>query len=492
MADVIVEGGARTRTALGRHRIEEYVERPVGRTFALAAIVMLSAAALVALAEPFAAGRSLDWSTWALALSVAAVAIGVAGCLLVLRRRSLAERRPIVRCAALAVTSIVSVWMPLQLLRGSLMEVGEPVARQVSTIAVAAAVSLLCTALLGGRGRRQRWQAGVVTTAGLAIVIVTAIPVRLDLNPWTDSGVGADRIGIIVTSAALMLLGQRKGQWLPAFAGLSLGGYLLATVIAGDVSPTADVTYANAGAGLIALLASAILMVGVNVELELDDAKAQERLIEAWHQVRIGVQREVRARSRHDEVLHDLRSGLLGIESVSPLLGSNPDDAQIARLMGLEVSRLRALTDNRPNHGEFFLIEALAPTVELRTRQGCAVTVTGAEVVVHGARFDVIEIVQNLLDNCVRHAPGTPITISVSTEQDAAIIRVGDRGPGVAEQFVDQIFESGYTTHSDGTGLGLSSARWLAQSQGGDLWYEARLGGGAMLVLSIPRASSEF
>lgn len=486
MAEVIAEGGFSADTARDRYRPEEQAERPVGRTFAFASIAMLGVATGAVVSEPYASGRPFEYSAWALALSVAAVAVGTAGCVLVLRRRALAQRRPAVRIAALAATSIVTVWLPLQLLSESLMNISQPVARQVSTIAVLTAVATLCTALVTGRSQRQRWQLGILVGAAIATVAVISIPVTFDLTPWMDSGIGIDRIGIIAVSAVLMLLGQRKGQWLPAFAGLSLGGHLLATLVAGEASTITGERYTDAAAGMIALLASAVLMVGVHVELELDDARTQERLVEAWQQVRIGIQREVRARSRHDEVLHDLRSGLLGIESVSPLLRGGPSDRGVSELMELEVSRLRALTDSRRTTQTFRLIEALAPIVDLRTRQGSAITLTGAEVAITGVRFDIIEIVQNLIDNCVRHAPGSPITITVLVQGDEAAIRIGDRGPGIADRAAERIFDNGFTTHPDGTGLGLSSARWLARSQGGELHFESRLGGGSMFVLTVP------
>ena len=70
-------------------------------------------------------------------------------------------------------------------------------------------------------------------------------------------------------------------------------------------------------------------------------------------------------------------------------------------------------------------------------------------------------------------------------------IHVEDNGPGIAPDMLERVFEPFFTTKGDaqGTGLGLSVARRLAQSSGGTL--EARPhDGGALFVLTIPAAGT--
>jgi two-component system sensor histidine kinase PilS (NtrC family) len=67
-------------------------------------------------------------------------------------------------------------------------------------------------------------------------------------------------------------------------------------------------------------------------------------------------------------------------------------------------------------------------------------------------------------------------------------LEVADRGPGVAPEHAERIFEPFYSG-GRGTGLGLFLARELAQSNGATLLYEPRAGGGSVfrLVFADPR-----
>jgi two-component system, NtrC family, sensor histidine kinase PilS len=65
---------------------------------------------------------------------------------------------------------------------------------------------------------------------------------------------------------------------------------------------------------------------------------------------------------------------------------------------------------------------------------------------------------------------------------------VADRGPGVAPEQTERIFEP-FFSGGRGTGLGLFLARELAQTNGATLLYEPRAGGGSTfrLVFADPR-----
>src|SRR5262249_30599485 len=112
-------------------------------------------------------------------------------------------------------------------------------------------------------------------------------------------------------------------------------------------------------------------------------------------------------------------------------------------------------------------------------------------------RFDLTNALRalvNLLENASKYSPpGTPITIRARRERNRLRISVLDRGPGVAAEERERIFEPFYrpsTTAPDvgGTGLGLSIARGLAVAQGGSVELEPRVGGGSVFTLALPGA----
>ena len=102
------------------------------------------------------------------------------------------------------------------------------------------------------------------------------------------------------------------------------------------------------------------------------------------------------------------------------------------------------------------------------------------------------QVVWNLCDNVLRHAPAD-IPIEIRFGRLAAGLRpfleIADRGPGVPAESAERIFEPFFSRGHGGTGLGLFLARELAQTNGATLLYEPRAGGGSIfrLVFADPQ-----
>src|SRR5204862_7065632 len=88
------------------------------------------------------------------------------------------------------------------------------------------------------------------------------------------------------------------------------------------------------------------------------------------------------------------------------------------------------------------------------------------------------EVVVNLVDNAV--AAGPPVTARVRTEAKQLVIEVGDKGPGVADENREKIFEAFFTGKTQGTGLGLAVARRVIEQHGGTIEVLTNPGGGAL------------
>jgi signal transduction histidine kinase len=109
----------------------------------------------------------------------------------------------------------------------------------------------------------------------------------------------------------------------------------------------------------------------------------------------------------------------------------------------------------------------------------------------------ITQILLNLVTNAQQaltaRNEGRQIAIDVDFIQEDAVIRitVADNGPGIAAENPEQIFEPFYTTKSEGqgTGLGLSYSRDVAQNHGGRLALGASQLGGAAFILTLPAAA---
>ncbi|MGC3963150.1 MAG: sensor histidine kinase N-terminal domain-containing protein [Rhodocyclaceae bacterium] len=105
----------------------------------------------------------------------------------------------------------------------------------------------------------------------------------------------------------------------------------------------------------------------------------------------------------------------------------------------------------------------------------------------------LFELVSNLVDNAVKYTPsGGTVTVSV-TASDAdgmAVLRVRDNGPGVPEEERERIFERFYRvlgTGAEGSGLGLSIVREIAELHGGTVTLNANEDGiGTVVTVRLP------
>jgi signal transduction histidine kinase len=63
---------------------------------------------------------------------------------------------------------------------------------------------------------------------------------------------------------------------------------------------------------------------------------------------------------------------------------------------------------------------------------------------------------------------------------------VSDKGGGIPEKLMQQIFAPFFTTRSMGTGLGLSISQQIARAHGGTITPRNRRAGGATFRVSLP------
>lgn len=94
-------------------------------------------------------------------------------------------------------------------------------------------------------------------------------------------------------------------------------------------------------------------------------------------------------------------------------------------------------------------------------------------VEINGNSILLTELLNNLLDNALRYTPsGGHITVRVRREGDFGVLEVEDSGPGIAENERERVFDRFYRvlgTTADGSGLGLSIVREIAQKHQADV-----------------------
>jgi signal transduction histidine kinase len=182
---------------------------------------------------------------------------------------------------------------------------------------------------------------------------------------------------------------------------------------------------------------------------------------------------------REQERMHELRATVAGIRSASGTLSRYEDqiDADrkqnIEQMMTDELARLERLLSSETDLatlGPVMLDDVIRPLVVRHREQGMTVhwRPTGACALIRAD--EVAEIVNVLLTNAHRHAPGSPVTVTVDDLGHHVRVTIDDSGPGVSTEVAERLFDRGSRSSlSPGQGLGLHIAQRLAANQAGTL-----------------------
>jgi C4-dicarboxylate-specific signal transduction histidine kinase len=130
--------------------------------------------------------------------------------------------------------------------------------------------------------------------------------------------------------------------------------------------------------------------------------------------------------------------------------------------------------------------EARDRAVDVRVRR------PRAPVLVRCDRVQVEQALFNLCRNAIEALAGSArrrriVDVSVRTRGAGALVRVEDNGPGIPPEVAKDLFEPFVSTKPDGSGLGLSISKSIAEAQGGSLTLERNGPRGAAFVLALPR-----
>jgi two-component system sensor histidine kinase/response regulator len=116
-------------------------------------------------------------------------------------------------------------------------------------------------------------------------------------------------------------------------------------------------------------------------------------------------------------------------------------------------------------------------------------------IIVSGLRAGAAHVLQNLVSNAIKYSPrDSKVSITATENGRNGRLLVMDRGPGISEEDQAGLFQRfvrGGNAPTDGessTGLGLAMAKQQARAMGGNLWYDAREGGGSVFTFELPLA----
>ena len=237
-------------------------------------------------------------------------------------------------------------------------------------------------------------------------------------------------------------------------------------------------------------------------------------MAELAHVNRFSTAGELTASIAH-EINQPLGSILANAETAEAILKSqSPDIAELPDIVELKdivndilqddrratevIQRMRSLLKKAPfEQKQFDLNEVVQETIRFLSslavgRKFELVSVITPEALpILGDRIQLQQVILNLVVNGIDAMKDTPtenriISIRTSRVENFAQLSVSDRGSGIPEDKLKEVFEPFFTSKAEGMGMGLSIARTIIEAHDGLISAKNRDHGGASFRIRLP------
>ena len=211
-------------------------------------------------------------------------------------------------------------------------------------------------------------------------------------------------------------------------------------------------------------------------------------------------------------VAHELRNPLANIVLCNELLGEIINENNIEAATDLitrsknNVMRLNKMiaelydatkigSGNMPvetaefNFGE--MVKDAVETIEILHPDYTIIINGKADVLTHGDRYRLIQVITNYLSNGIKYSKGSSeVELTLQHDDKSITVSVKDKGLGISKDQLPYIFNRFFraekTKNLEGVGLGLYLCRQIIKAHDGNVWAESEESKGSTFYFSIP------
>jgi signal transduction histidine kinase len=241
---------------------------------------------------------------------------------------------------------------------------------------------------------------------------------------------------------------------------------------------------------------------------QLAEVQSRQRMAELARVMRFSTAGELTGSIAH-EINQPLGSILTNAETAKAILKSpNPDIVELNEIVddilrddlraGEVIRRMKSLLKKAPFELKNFDLndlvrETLGVLSALVVGRKIELTssITQNALPILGDRIQIQQVILNLVVNGIdamrdMSAESRTISIRTSRTEKFAELSVSDRGPGIPEDKLEEVFAPFFTSKAEGMGMGLSIARTIIEAHHGQISARNRDHGGASFRVRLP------
>ena len=214
-------------------------------------------------------------------------------------------------------------------------------------------------------------------------------------------------------------------------------------------------------------------------------------------------------------IAHEIRNPLAAISHAAQLLAESEDmaeaDVRLVNIIHNQSVRMNDIVENilqlsrrEKSRPEIFDLsvwlkeicdefQGALPAMEIELNTDFLTQ----DVLVMFDRSQLHQAVWKLMDNAMQHAgrgdqpPCVSIKMKRLPDTGYCLVTIEDNGPGIAADQIEHIFEPFYTTHKQGSGLGLYIARQLCEANQAELTVDSSPGSGTRFHIRLALSRSD-